>query len=236
MSGDAKYNDDEVRAIIDRALRSEPSRDVSHEELLAIASEVGISREAIERAARDVEDGREASEAKTRVLAKRRKRFASHLWTFAVVNLFLFAINFLTTPGEWWVLFPLLGWGLAMLFHARAALSKEVSERAIRRERKRMDARRSPQELARRRAEHARLSSKNLESAASEFGSAVQDRVGQLLSKAAAELRNGAARPGARIRVEAPSSGADSHVRRGFEDELGDTDEPRAGARRRTEY
>lgn len=140
MAADGKYNDDEVRTIIDRALRGQQGRDVSHEELLAVASEVGISRESIERAAREMQQTRETEQATERVRTRRRRTLASHIWTFVAINGFLFAINFLSTPGQWWVLFPLMSWGLGLVFHARAALSKHVSPRALRRERERMQA------------------------------------------------------------------------------------------------
>jgi len=142
MADDRKYDDAEVRDIIDRALRTDGGRDLNHEQLVAIGSEVGISREAMERAAREVEASREVTSAETRVVARRRRWFASHAWSYLLVNAFLFAINFLTTPGEWWVLFPVLGWGLALSLHARFALPRHVSERALARERKRMQERR----------------------------------------------------------------------------------------------
>lgn len=155
MAADGKYNDDEVRTIIDRALRGQQGRDVSHEELLAVASEVGISRESIELAAREVEQTRETQVATERVLARRRRTLASHIWTFVAINGFLFAINFLSTPGQWWVLFPLMSWGLGLVFHARAALSKHVSPRALRRERERMQAELSPGTRVEQRVESA---------------------------------------------------------------------------------
>jgi hypothetical protein len=46
----------------------------------------------------------------------------------------LFAVNLLTTPGEWWVLFPIVLWGLVLAFHARFALSQHVSDSTLRRE------------------------------------------------------------------------------------------------------
>lgn len=127
------YTDDEVRAIIDRALQKQPDRRMSHDELLAVGSEVGISAEAIEVAAKEVKEARERDEAKEKILANRKRGFGSHLWAYAIVNGCLFLINFLTTPGQWWVLFPVVLWGMAIAFHARAALSGHVSEKAIRR-------------------------------------------------------------------------------------------------------
>jgi hypothetical protein len=53
--------------------------------------------------------------------AKRRintiKGFYAHLVTYISVIVFLCIINFMTDPGEWWVIYPAAGWGLAVLGH-----------------------------------------------------------------------------------------------------------------------
>lgn len=137
MPANSKYTDEEARKIIDRALRGDPDRGVSHDELVAIASEVGVSRESIDAAARQLQLEGESEQGRRQVLRRRRGRFASHAFTFALVNAFLFVINYLTTPGQWWVLFPVFAWGLALIFHARFALSREVSARALLKEQRR---------------------------------------------------------------------------------------------------
>jgi hypothetical protein len=137
MAADGKYTDEEVRKILDIALRSEPDRGVSHDELVAIASEVGVAREAIDAAARQLQSERGSQQGRRQVLRRRRARLASHAFAFALVNAFLFAINYLTTPGQWWVVFPVFSWGLGLLFHARFALSREVSARALLKEQRR---------------------------------------------------------------------------------------------------
>lgn len=145
MSDDKRYTDEEARAIIDRALRNQLGREVTHKDLLSMASEVGLSSESIETAARQIRVGRLADEAKQRVIARRRRAFAPHLWSFIIVNAALFAINALTSPGQWWVLFPIVGWGVGLAFHARFGLSRYVSEGDLRRENERMHS----EELAR---------------------------------------------------------------------------------------
>ncbi len=137
MPAHGKYTDDEVRKILDRALRGEPDRGLSHDELVAIASEVGVSRESIDVAARQLRLEGESEQGRQQVLRRRRGHLASHAFTFALVNACLFAINYLTTPGQWWVLFPVFSWGLALIFHARFALSRGVSARALLKEQRR---------------------------------------------------------------------------------------------------
>lgn len=132
------YDESEVRAILDRALRNTdgaPSgTDLSHEQLIELGAEVGLSRERIERAALEVAESNSNARLETRIIARRRRWLGHHLSLFIGVNGLLFLINFLTTPGQWWFLFALFSMLLPLAVHARLGLSKHVSERALRRE------------------------------------------------------------------------------------------------------
>ena len=132
------YKDDEVRAIVERALSAQPSDGIDHRDLLAIGAGVGLSPEAIERAVRDVQEAQLDSAAAARVASRRRRGVAVHAVVFSIVNAFLFAINFLTTPGQWWVLFPVFGWGLGLVLHAVFALAAPLSARRLQREKQRV--------------------------------------------------------------------------------------------------
>lgn len=138
MSDDRRYTDDEARSIIDRALRSQLGGDITHQDLLHMASEVGLSEVSVDAAARQVRVARLADEAKQRIVARRRRALGSHLWVYIAVNVMLIAINALTTPGQWWVFFPLVAWGLGLAIHARFGLSTHASERNLWRENERM--------------------------------------------------------------------------------------------------
>lgn len=37
---------------------------------------------------------------------------------YIVINLGLFLLNFFTSRGEWWFFWPLMGWGISLIFHA----------------------------------------------------------------------------------------------------------------------
>ncbi|HYP74601.1 MAG TPA: 2TM domain-containing protein [Polyangiaceae bacterium] len=138
MSKDQNYSDEEVRAIIERALKEQPSSDVSHDELLSIGAGVGLSRAALENAARDVTDARLRKAAEQRILSRARRGVAAHAFVYLAVNAILFLINFLTTPGQWWVLFAALPWGLGLILHAGFGLFSPVSERRLNREKRRL--------------------------------------------------------------------------------------------------
>ncbi|MDC0680957.1 2TM domain-containing protein [Sorangium atrum] len=203
-----QYTEAEVRAILERALRDTQARGVSHDELVAAAEEIGISRGAIEAASRDVEHVRGEEEAREAILARRRKGFRTHLFSFLLVNAFLFAVNALT-DGPWWFFWPLLGCGLGLAFHALGALSSDVSPRQIRGELERSAAQARKEQHRRlkeqRRAE--RLERKQrLEQSAEDFGHAVEEGVATVLSRIAQEIRGSAPPP-------APVEGASKRSR-----------------------
>ncbi|KYF73293.1 hypothetical protein BE11_23730 [Sorangium cellulosum] len=231
-----QYTEAEVRTILERALRDAQTREVGHDELVAAAEEIGISRAAIEAASRDIELVRGEEDARAAIVARRRKGFRSHLFSFVVVNAFLFAINALT-PGPWWFFWPLLGWGLGLAFHARAALSSDVSPRRLRREIER-GAERARREELRRLKERRRAESierkQRLERSAEDFGHAVEEGVATVLSRIAQEIR-GSVPPG-------PAPSEDAARRQRIEpldaddaesEALGEDEAERAGRRAR---
>jgi hypothetical protein len=156
MTKDPRYADDEVRAIVERALEAQPERNLSHEDLLSIGAGVGLSSEAIERAAEEVRAARLSAGAKASVVARRRRALAIHAFVFLAINGFLFAINFLTTPGEWWFLFSVFAWGLGLLLHAGFGLFAGISPRRLAHEQRRQERLAAPPASAPQRAERRR--------------------------------------------------------------------------------
>lgn len=74
-------------------------------------------------------------------IAKKRvqevKGFYGNLTAYIVVNLFLMIVNLLTSPEHLWFYWPMLGWGIGVLFHGLRVfnrvpfLGKEWEERKI---------------------------------------------------------------------------------------------------------
>ena len=62
----------------------------------------------------------------------------SHAGVYALVNGMLFIINMLTSPGDPWFFWPLMGWGIGLAAHgfgvfvAEGPLGKDWQERRIR--------------------------------------------------------------------------------------------------------
>ena len=89
-------------------------------------------------------DERKYQEAKKRVKAK--KEFFEHLSTYLVMGGFFFFLNAITSFGRWWFFWPMLGWGIGVMFHYISVfgvpgvgqLDQEWEQRAIQKELERM--------------------------------------------------------------------------------------------------
>jgi hypothetical protein len=51
---------------------------------------------------------------------ERKIGFFIHLAAYLVVNSGLMLFNFLVVPAKLWAIWPLLGWGIGLLFHGAA--------------------------------------------------------------------------------------------------------------------
>ena len=49
--------------------------------------------------------------------AEAKYRFYKHVAVFVVVNVLLLIINLITSPGYMWSIWPLIGWGVALVLH-----------------------------------------------------------------------------------------------------------------------
>jgi len=112
------YTQDEVTAIVASALRRQRSRDrVSLEDLVDIAAELGVSRGAVEEAAKHLATERDMEYAREQWLARQRREFRDHAVAYVIVNAFLIVVDLLVSGGSWWY-WALIGWGVGLAFHA----------------------------------------------------------------------------------------------------------------------
>lgn len=123
MDTNRRYTSEEVSGIVRRALEGKGGQDdVSHEDLLEIARQSGISAERIETAIEEEESLGEFEKAREQWLRRHRGEFFGHLRAFLIVNGFLLLVNLITDPlGYMWVIWPILGWGIGLTFHASSA-------------------------------------------------------------------------------------------------------------------
>ena len=142
MPDPRRYSDEDIQAIIQRALEQQGASkgDLTHSDLLGIGEQVGVSADALERAAHDVLEARRTTEATQRVTSARKRWLTAHAVVFALINALLYTVNALTTPGEWWFLFSAVVWGLALSAHAAFALGAGVSAKRLQQERARVES------------------------------------------------------------------------------------------------
>lgn len=118
--GGRVYTNEEVSEIIRVALRNakDGGHDmVDHEEMLAIGADFGLTAADISRAFDELGRTRQdQNRSETAMLA-----FKVHAMVFAVVNVGLFLINWLSMPDYWWFLYPLVSWGMLIALHGLAA-------------------------------------------------------------------------------------------------------------------
>lgn len=87
------------------------------------------------------ETSTETTDLRKMAIARLRKKreFLQHATAYVVINVTLVVIWLLTTPGGFfWPMFPILGWGVGIVFHALDVYSpaqptEEKIEREIRR-------------------------------------------------------------------------------------------------------
>jgi len=111
-----QYSQEEVNRIIRRALKLKQEDTISHQDLIATASEIGIDPKILETAIE--QEQREFKKEKIRRdrLKRRKKGFYSHLWSYLIICAALLLINNFTA-GPWWFQWPMLGWGIGLAFH-----------------------------------------------------------------------------------------------------------------------
>jgi len=69
--------------------------------------------------------------------------FYIHLAVYIAVNIFLIVINYSTSRGYLWFVWPLSGWGIGVIFHALAVFifcgGSAIKEKMIEKEMKKED-------------------------------------------------------------------------------------------------
>lgn len=55
-------------------------------------------------------------EARRRV--RKVKKFYNHFISWIVFSAFFIFLNFTTSPNDFWAIFPIMGWGIGVVFHA----------------------------------------------------------------------------------------------------------------------
>lgn len=117
-----RYSREEVDAILGRAIeRENRGGDLTHDDLVAAAREIGIPTEAIETAVSEVLAERVQRDELVTLRKEQWRGFLGHLVPYLFVNGLLVTINVLTTHFPW-AIFPAFGWGIGLVSHFMAVL------------------------------------------------------------------------------------------------------------------
>jgi hypothetical protein len=110
------YRNEDVQQILQRALARQQEGEFSRQQLEEMATELGIAPEALQAAEQEWLRQRGEESDRRKFDAYRRRAFKAHLIPYLAVNTFLILLNLVTTPGNFWAIYPLLGWGLGLFF------------------------------------------------------------------------------------------------------------------------
>jgi len=190
------YSQAEINEIIRRALDKQVERQdhLDHDDLVAIADEVGIDRESLERATAELAQtrtGRLSRQDEAKEIAAERslqiKRFGATLLSHAIMNAVFYTIDTRFFAGAWFK-WPLLGSAILLTFRLRNVLAPH--DRLLRRRRKEERRREREQRRAERIAWKQRLVTEWKAPAdnAKEFERVVQSGVATLLEIASRKL------------------------------------------------
>ncbi|MGD1913008.1 MAG: 2TM domain-containing protein [Rivularia sp. (in: cyanobacteria)] len=111
------YSSEDVQKILQLAMARKQEEFFSKEQMSEMATELGISAELLKSAEEEwLTQAKTSKQQQTRREMKRRG-FKAHLISYLAVNTFLIVLNLTTTPGDFWVIYPLSGWGLGLFMH-----------------------------------------------------------------------------------------------------------------------
>ncbi|MFM9949205.1 MAG: 2TM domain-containing protein [Saprospiraceae bacterium] len=83
---------------------------------------------------------------KARKRVKAKKEFYQHFNSYVSVGAFLLVLNIVTSFGDWWFMYPMMGWGIGLAIHFMSVFgipgmehgAEDWEERAIQKEMEKM--------------------------------------------------------------------------------------------------
>lgn len=132
-----RFSTGEVRDVLAKAIEQQAERQGStklgFEDLLAVAAEVGIDRDALREASRALRASKQEPSATGGDFVKKRDAWIRqqrlvlyrHAGVYGIVNAAILVLGLvLLSFTPWWIWFlPLLGWGIGLAIHALVALT-----------------------------------------------------------------------------------------------------------------
>jgi hypothetical protein len=118
MNASEQYSKEEMERILSRALehRRERGETVSHEHLLEVAKELGLSEREIEQAVEEELSVGTLEQAKQEWLARSRQKWRSHLFSYLGVNAVVLGADLWLNGRITWSFGTVFGWGIGLFF------------------------------------------------------------------------------------------------------------------------
>jgi len=111
------FRSEDVQQILQRAMAEKQQENFSEQQLQEMAAELGISFVTLQNAQKAWQQEKEIIKRRQASKSYRLQKIKPHLISYLVVNIFLIVLNLVTSPGYFWAIYPLLGWGLGLCFH-----------------------------------------------------------------------------------------------------------------------
>ena len=117
-----RYSAEQAQKILVLAMGQDEQAGFSRSQLEDMATDLGISTDTLKQAEKIYQASPSAIQEPKR--QKNRQQFR----TYAVVNVFLLALNFTLSGTITWAIYPLLGWGLGLLLPTQlSSCAKDAS-------------------------------------------------------------------------------------------------------------
>lgn len=191
-----RYSDDEVEAILRRALEQQLDDEdgFARDEVVAAAREVGLDEGAIDRAIHEIESERDDEALRARLLRNERESWLRHFVTYLVIIGGLVGMHLLGFVGAW-VAWAAFGWGIGLAMHTFKAF-RGPTEEDVEKERERLNrkARRAAKARAKREARQRRRRRKAEREARRGEQRRVEDELEQVIEEGVALLLGAAAK------------------------------------------
>ena len=111
-----RFSEAEVEAILRRAVARQDHRGaLSRDELADVLRQMNLDDSAVDEAIAENDAEREVGDEVAAWKFRRRRSVRGHAITYASVMTLLVAVNLVLTPHALWFVWPLIGWGFALL-------------------------------------------------------------------------------------------------------------------------
>ena len=116
-----------MEQILKNAIKKQGTKgNISHDDLVATAKELGIDEHDLQSAIEDFLEGiSPLEEAKLEWRKQKKRKFYDHLRTYLIMNALFTGICYYS--GDNWFVWPLMGWGVGIVFDAFSAFMPNES-------------------------------------------------------------------------------------------------------------